>query len=121
MTEIKEAVESSLKECAKQIRTKITKKQAVKERRDRKKNLFKHIPDAARAIHGVLRTIAKRDEPSSKRARLFQAAAAEAGVEISGVPDIISQVARNELTQSTFSDHLRQCIEKQDTVRRPIA
>ena len=52
--ELKKAVKHVLMQCCSQLRAKILKSAKSKESALRKKNLTKYIPDASRAIYGVL-------------------------------------------------------------------
>jgi len=53
-TSMAEAVQQALRQCALQLKTKLARAQAVKDRKERKKVLYRYIPDVTRAIFGVL-------------------------------------------------------------------
>lgn len=64
---------------------KIAKVLAAREQQQRKRNLTKYIPDAARAIFTVLEKMSESDPKGPKRRRLQQQI------------DILQQVARKEV------------------------
>ena len=64
-TEIAEAVDRAIRACATQLKGKIVRAQAAKERRARKKVLSRYIPDVARAISVMLSTSANAAEPQA--------------------------------------------------------
>lgn len=45
--------------CTLQLKVKITKQQAAKEQKQRRKNLIKYVPNAAAAVFKVLRTMSE--------------------------------------------------------------
>jgi len=45
--------------CTLQLKVKITKQQAAKEQKQRRKNLIKYVPNAAAAVYKVLRTMSE--------------------------------------------------------------
>jgi hypothetical protein len=53
-TSMAEAVQQALRQCALQLKSKLARAQAVKDRKERKKVLYRYIPDVTRAIFGVL-------------------------------------------------------------------
>lgn len=116
--ELKHAVEAALRSCAAQLRAKIARKQARKERAARKKNLFRYIPDAARAIFGVLDKVAARDDPPAKRQRLLDASARApvpgAAHEAEGTGALLEQVRRAQVTEAVLRERLQQHVEQQD-------
>jgi len=68
--EIAEAVDKAIKQCALQLRGKIVRAQVARDRKARKKQLVKYIPDVARAVFAMLAAAADADQPPSKRARI---------------------------------------------------
>lgn len=69
-TEIAEAVDKAIKQCASQLRGKIVRAQVARDRNARKKQLTKYIPDVARAVFAMLAASADAEKPPSKRARI---------------------------------------------------
>ncbi|CAG9461021.1 unnamed protein product [Pedinophyceae sp. YPF-701] len=68
---IRQAVKAAIQQCCQQLKAKISRQQAAREQKQRKRNLSKYIPDAARAIAGVLETMAYEERaPGPKRRRL---------------------------------------------------
>ena len=58
------AVRHALQQCCVQLKSKIARKQAVQEQRDRKRTLSKHIPNAAFAMMQVLKVRARPAIPA---------------------------------------------------------
>lgn len=62
MEEIQLAVRTAIQQCCVQLKNKITKQQAARDQRQRKKNLTKYIPNVAAALFTVLQAVADRKE-----------------------------------------------------------
>ena len=60
MEEIQGAVRTAIQQCCVQLKSKITRAQAAREQRQRKKNLTKYIPNVAAALFTVLQAVAAR-------------------------------------------------------------
>jgi hypothetical protein len=58
--EIQGAVRTAIQQCCVQLKSKITRAQAAREQRQRKKNLTKYIPNVAAALFTVLQAVAAR-------------------------------------------------------------
>uniref|UniRef100_A0A0D9XBZ6 DNA topoisomerase VI subunit B transducer domain-containing protein n=1 Tax=Leersia perrieri TaxID=77586 RepID=A0A0D9XBZ6_9ORYZ len=101
ITEIASAVQSALKQCCLQLKSKIVKKLQARERQDRKRNLNRYIPDVARAIMETLGEIA--DESPPKRPRYDKED-----------EELLEKVNSQEVTEMTFRDCLTQHVEQVD-------
>lgn len=55
MEQMVAAVKSSLQHCCLQLKSKLAKRQAAQQERERKRTLAKHIPNAASAFMDVLK------------------------------------------------------------------
>lgn len=61
---------TAIQQCCSQLKNKISKQQAAREQRLRKKNLTKYIPNVAAALFTVLQAVAERkEEPAGKTTR----------------------------------------------------
>lgn len=56
-TELREAVELSIKRCCQQLKTKLAQSLADKAQAEKRKNLTKYIPDACRALFAVAKDV----------------------------------------------------------------
>ncbi|WOL13665.1 DNA topoisomerase 6 subunit B isoform X1 [Canna indica] len=101
ITEISSAVKSAIKQCCVQLRSKIVKKLQARERQERKRNLTRYIPDASRAIMDVLEEIAQNYE--AKR-QCYNKEDVE----------LLTKVASQEITETTFQENLSQYVEQVD-------
>ncbi|KAF0909784.1 hypothetical protein E2562_000105 [Oryza meyeriana var. granulata] len=101
ITEISSAVQSALKQCCLQLKSKIVKKLQARERQDRKRNLNRYIPDVARAIMETLGEIA--DESPPKRPCYDKED-----------EELLEKVNSQEVTEMTFRDCLTQHVEQVD-------
>ena len=120
-TEIAEAVDRAIRACATQLKGKIVRAQAAKERRARKKVLSRYIPDVARAISVMLSTSADAAEPPSKRARSFadEGAGSNGGklwsVDTRWEKEILERVRGGGVTESTLRRRLEEHVERIDS------
>lgn len=108
--EISEAVKSALQHCAKQLRVKITKAHAARDRQRRKRDLEQYVPSVAFSLFSVLKNIVeengqKESSSSKKKKRRF------------GEEDthVIQRCKNGQLKEKTLSDHLCSYIERIDT------
>ena len=86
-----------------QLKVKITRQQAAKEQKLRRKNLTKYIPNAAAAVFKVLQSMAQTPAVGSKRRRLQQEM------------DILGPVQRGETVEATLAQRLTEYVERIDT------
>eukprot|EP00878_Enallax_costatus_P004292 GHUV01004523.1.p1 GENE.GHUV01004523.1~~GHUV01004523.1.p1 ORF type:complete len:513 (+),score=171.62 GHUV01004523.1:484-2022(+) len=101
--EMVSAVKQAIQQCGVQLRVKIAKVLAAREQQQRKRNLTKYIPDAARAIFSVLEKMAESEPRGPKRRRLQQQT------------DILQQVSRKEVSEGTLERKLAEYVERIDT------
>ena len=122
-TEIAEAVDRALRQCASQLKGKITRAQAAKERRARKKVLTRYVPDCARAIYAMLQAAAEAKEPPSKRAKVAGDDKASVGsnggklwrVDAAWEAEVLRNVRDGEVTEGTIKRRLEEHVEKIDS------
>eukprot|EP00741_Cyanophora_paradoxa_P019533 tig00021127_g18855.t1 len=103
--EIKAAVKSAIMNCCLQLKAKIVRAAAQRERAERKRNLTRYIPDVSRALFGVLESMAD-SEPQRKRARAWP----EAG-------EVLGKVAAGEVTEAGLAQRLTQHVELVDSAQ----
>ena len=117
--EIADAVDRAIRACATQLKGKIVRAQAAKERRARKKVLSRYIPDCARAIAAMLEQSAAANEPPSKRAKIFGEGGSNGG-KLWGVDpvwekDVLGRVKAGKVTTATLTRKLEEHVEKIDS------
>ena len=86
-----------------QLKVKITRQQAAREQKLRRKNLTKYIPNAAAAVFKVLQSMAGAPAVGSKRRRLQDE------------EDILEPVTRGETVEATLAQRLTEYVERIDT------
>lgn len=86
-----------------QLKVKITRQQAAREQKLRRKNLTKYIPNAAAAVFKVLQSMAQAPAVGDKRRRL------------EAEEDILSPVIRGETVEATLAQRLTEYVERIDT------
>uniref|UniRef100_A0A7S0X7J7 DNA topoisomerase VI subunit B transducer domain-containing protein n=1 Tax=Mantoniella antarctica TaxID=81844 RepID=A0A7S0X7J7_9CHLO len=120
-TEIAEAVDRALKACASQLKGKIVRAQAAKERRARKKVLSRYIPDCARAVAAMLTSSAAAAEPPSKRARhgVSSASSTDAdrlwSVDTKWENEVLGKVRDGSVTEATIKRRLEEHVDRIDS------
>ena len=60
ITEIQLSVKRALQSCCQQLRTRLTKKYALKDIRERRSRLTKYVPDVCRSLHGIIDQMKRR-------------------------------------------------------------
>ncbi|CAN6440368.1 unnamed protein product [Victoria cruziana] len=126
--EIASAVKASIKQCCLQLKSKIVKKIQARERQERKRNLFRYIPDVSRAIYEVLERMAtdrvgdqkhERTEKGKKK-RLRGEDEQSQNVDPRQQyyeyedADILHKVLMKEISQATLREKLSEHVEKVD-------
>ncbi|KAI3432870.1 hypothetical protein D9Q98_010453 [Chlorella vulgaris] len=103
--EIQLAVRTAIQQCCVQLKNKITKQQAARDQRQRKKNLTKYIPNVAAALFTVLQAVAdrKEDEQAAKRRRRDEEA-----------EEVVLGVRSGDVTEPTLVARLQQHVEQID-------
>ncbi|XP_031494160.1 DNA topoisomerase 6 subunit B isoform X2 [Nymphaea colorata] len=128
--EIASAVKASIKQCCLQLKSKIVKKIQARERQERKRNLFRYIPDVSRAIYEVLERMAtdrvedqKLDQTEkAKQDRKRLRGKEEQSQNMDGKrqhydyedAEILQKVLMKEISQATLREKLSEHVEKVD-------
>jgi DNA topoisomerase VI subunit B len=105
--EIQRAVKHCIQQCCVQLRSKLLKRNALKEQNQRKKNLTKYIPDVSNAFVGILTSMQSRLDAansggttSSKRQRTNS--------------DHLEYLSKNKVSVATLSERLTHTVEKRE-------
>ena len=96
--EIQDAIKVALQNCCNQLKKKISRQQAAREQRQRKKNLVKYIPNVASAVFTVLQSISDRKGESK----------------VAGAR-VIADVASGTVTEESLREMLEHHVERIDT------
>lgn len=110
-SEIAEAVDKAIKQCALQLRGKIVRAQVARERKARKKQLVRYIPDVARAVFAMLAAAADADAPPSKRARLGTALW---NVDEKWEEDVLERAREGLVNESVLQAKLEEHVQRSD-------
>jgi DNA topoisomerase-6 subunit B len=110
-SEIAEAVDKAIKQCAVQLRGKIVRAQVARERKARKKQLVRYIPDVARAVFAMLAAAADADAPPSKRARLGTALWS---VDEKWEEDVLGRAREGLVSESVLQSKLEEHVQRSD-------
>ena len=118
-TEIAEAVDRAIRGCATQLKGKIVRAQAAKERKARKKVLTRYIPDVANAIAIMISASAEAAEPPSKRCKWGPGAPSNGGklwqVDPVFEGKLLEQVRNGDVQRSTIERKLSDFVERMDS------
>jgi hypothetical protein len=124
---IRNAVKSAIQSCCVQLKSKIARIHAHRERQNRKKNLTKYVPDAAAAIYGVLDKMiygaGEDDEDEGERgagtellvAALARAKRARQGLLPQEVEKLLQEVGQGQVTSEVLQNKLAEHVERTDT------
>jgi DNA topoisomerase VI subunit B len=113
--DIAEAVDRAIRACAIQLKGKISRAQAAKEKRARKKVLQRYIPDVSRAIAGCLKDSAAFAEPPHKRAKNNANAGTLWEVDLAWEKEILDKVRNGQVTAATLARKLEDFVESMDS------
>jgi len=109
--EIAEAVDKAIKQCALQLRGKIVRAQVARDRKARKKQLVKYIPDVARAVFAMLAAAADADQPPSKRARI---GAALWNIDEKWESNVLEQAREGEVSEKVLISKREEHVQRSD-------
>ena len=112
--EIAEAVDKAIKQCAVQLRGKIVRAQALKDRRARKKALTKYIPDCCNAIFTMLASSADADALPFERIDNYNKDEMLWPVDIEWEKEATEKARTREITAEILQKRLEECVEKID-------
>ena len=112
--EIAEAVDKAIKQCASQLRGKIVRAQALKDRRARKKALTKYVPDCCNAIFTMLASAADADTLPHKRAKSYDEKEMLWPVDVEWEEEATQKARTREITAEILQRRLEECVEKID-------
>ena len=112
--EIAEAVDKAIKQCAAQLRGKIVRAQALKDRRARKKALTKYVPDCCNAIFTMIASAADADTLPHERARNYDEKEMLWPVDVEWEEEATQKARTREITAEILQKRLEECVEKID-------
>ena len=118
-TEIAEAVDRAIRGCATQLKGKIVRAQAAKERKARKKVLSRYIPDVANALALMMEASADAAEPPSKRCKWGPGALSNGGKlwQVDPVYEgkLLEKVRSGEVQRATIERKLTDFVDRLDS------
>ena len=119
ITEIQTSVKRALQACCQQLRSQLSKRNALRDAHQRRSRLVKHVPDAARSIFGILDTLRKRkaeedgsEEQTSSPRKLPRRAGEKERVEQENLA-IIKRMNEDTLSEEVIQNCLVEAIEAQ--------
>eukprot|EP00050_Salpingoeca_kvevrii_P021507 m.111660 g.111660 ORF g.111660 m.111660 type:complete len:706 (-) comp9377_c0_seq7:1526-3643(-) len=120
--QIKEAIRSALQKCCAQLKTKIARKKAFEQHRDRKRGLTKYIPDATGAIFNVLSRMVEEGvteaPPAAKKPRGNDTAPApeprNADEPIMTADEVLAGVHSGDVVLQTLRTRLAKHVDQYD-------
>ena len=126
MDDMVSAVRAAIQGCCAQIKVKIARAQAVREQKQRKRNLTKYVPYAANALFGVLDSMAdggggEGEDGGENAPGAVPHAAAAAGPKRKRLEDLdnggqmLRDVSSGKVTRETLAASLTEHVERVDT------
>ena len=128
ITELQASVKRALQSCCQQLRSHLTKRNAIRDQRERKNRLTKYVPDVSRSLFGLLEGMHKRKVEEAegaasggatasprklqrKRARMVVDPIADPDGDF--VKDVLEKVGREEITSESIGRHLVEAVDAQ--------
>jgi hypothetical protein len=110
ITEISVSVKRTLQSCCQMLRTHLQKRNALRDRQERKGKLCKYIPDVSRSLFALLDSTRRRhlessSEDSSPRKRLKS--------DESKVETMIDRLVRGDITEAIIKQNLEKSVDVQ--------
>lgn len=117
ITEISASVKRALQSCCQQLRTHLQKRNALRDRQERKNRLAKYIPDVARSLTELLGGIRKRHQENeiqtSPRKRLKTDSD---GYNKADIESMIEQLDNGEITHDLITKRLQEAVNVQNSL-----
>ncbi len=120
MDDMVSAVKAAIQGCCAQLKVKIARAQAVREQKQRKRNLTKYVPDAANALFGVLDSMAEGEDgegageegappipPAGPKRKRLEA--------LDNAGQMLRDVSSGKVTRDTLAAALTEHVERVDT------
>lgn len=117
ITEISASVKRALQSCCQQLRTHLQKRNALRDRQERKNRLTKYIPDVARSLTELLDGIRKRHSEQDistsprKRPKTDRDTYDQAGIE-----NMIEQLDNGNITHDVITKRLQEAVNVQNSL-----
>ena len=121
MDDMVSAVRAAIQGCCAQLKVKIARAQAVREQKQRKRNLTKYVPDAANALFGVLDSMAEGDEEAAEAGGEAAPVIPPAGPKrrrlelLDNGGQMLRDVSSGKVTRDTLAAALTEHVERVDT------
>mmetsp|Transcript_15877 Transcript_15877/g.22617 ORF Transcript_15877/g.22617 Transcript_15877/m.22617 type:complete len:489 (+) Transcript_15877:132-1598(+) len=111
--EIQISVKRALQSCCQQLRSHLTKRNALRDLKERRSRLVKYVPDASRSIFGIIDAMKKRYEDSSESENCLKSSKnVRTGIN-ENIKIMMQKIESNEINENKFSEHLMKAIEAQ--------
>jgi hypothetical protein len=113
-TEIHQSVKRALQNCCQQLRTHLTKRNALKDAKTRKSRLAKYVPDVSRSLFGLLDGMRKRradGQSHSGSGGIIHSPTKRLRVNENEASVMIKRLDRGEITEDIFHRALIETIE----------
>lgn len=111
ITEIQLSVKRALQNCCQQLRVHLTKKNALRDIKERKSRMVKYIPDVSRSLFGILDQMSKRRLEAGGNVLPGQSPNKRLRVDNDSVKDIMDKIENEELTEANIKKHLLKAVE----------
>lgn len=114
-TEIQLSVKRALQSCCQQLRARLSKRNALKDAKERKSRLVKYVPDVGRSLFGILDAMRKRqaDDAPSAAAAAAPSPTKRRRLNDSDAKAMIQLLDRGEVTEETIRSSLSEAIDDQ--------
>ena len=121
-TEIQLSVKRALQSCCNQLKAHLTKRNALKDAKERKSRLAKYIPDVSRSLMGILDGMRKRkadddidiDDDDAAMSAASPSPTKRLKLPPSEAANMIRQIQSGQVTEETIAKALRTAIDEQN-------
>jgi len=113
ITEISVSVKRALQSCCQMLRTHLQKRNALRDRQERKGKLCKYIPDVSRSLFALLDSTRRRHLESSSEDSSPRKRQKTNG---SKVETMIDRLVRGDITEVIIKQHLEKSVDAQSSL-----
>ena len=110
IVELSNSVKRAIQSCCQQLRTQLTKRNALRDQQQRKSRLSKYIPDVTRSLHALLESMTKRH-----REQIDESDQGQPSKKLRKDPALLkavtSQLDEGKLTEEVIKERLEQAVQ----------
>ena len=123
ITELQLSVKRALQSCCQQLRSHLTKRNAIRDQKERKNRLNKYVPDISRSLFGILDSMRKRKLAQAEGTALLASPRKQKRTRLTGTEvdrtlvgyadELLEKMDRAEISEESIGQYLIDAVDAQ--------